>query len=498
MIDQQMRNAILLLEREGMSRKEIARRLKVSRNTVRSIIKLGGIAPKTIRKDRTQIDPEVIRKLYTECDGWIERIHEKLVEEKGIAVGYSTLTRMIRELGLGSSSDKRCGRVEEEPGAEIQHDTSSYRIEIGNQQIRLIGSVLYFRYSKIRYLKFYRFFNRFKMQSFFHEALSHWGWCASRCIIDNTNLARLRGTGRNALIVPEMEQFARRYGFEFVCHELGHANRKAGNERSFYTVETNFFPGRTFNSIEDLNQQALEWSTVRMANRPVAKSGLIPAKAFEAEQPYLVRVAPGIEPPYRSHIRATDQYGYAAFDGNYYWVPGRSRSDVTVLEYAECLKIYQKRELLAEYNLPADGVKNQLISPEGLPAPGHKPSSRKRPTDSEEKKLRAMGSGVDAYLNFALPQKGIPKHRFIRQLFSLSEKLAPAIFVAALERALKYRISEIETIERIALLYLNADTREIPYANWGEDFESREAYQQGRMADPVDLSVYDWWEEEED
>jgi hypothetical protein len=48
------------------------------------------------------------------------------------------------------------------------------------------------------------------------------------------------------VIVPEMEAFAKQYGFVFRCHEIKHCNRKAGEERSFWTVETNFLPGRTF------------------------------------------------------------------------------------------------------------------------------------------------------------------------------------------------------------------------------------------------------------
>ena len=69
-----------------------------------------------------------------------------------------------------------------------------------------------------------------------------------------------------------------------VCHEIKHRNRKAGEERSFWTVETNFLPGRTFQSLEDSTQQALAWSTVRMDNKPQGKTGLIPAKAFEHER----------------------------------------------------------------------------------------------------------------------------------------------------------------------------------------------------------------------
>jgi hypothetical protein len=108
----------------------------------------------------------------------------------------------------------------------------------------------------------------------------------------------------------------------FVCHEIGHAKRKAGNERSFYTVETNFFPGRKFASLEDMNRQALEWSTVRMANRPKGKTRLIPAQAFEYEKPYFKKMSGYVPAPYLVHKRGTDQYGYASFDGNFYWIPG--------------------------------------------------------------------------------------------------------------------------------------------------------------------------------
>jgi transposase len=497
MLDPEKRKAVLLLHQEGMSIREIARRLHMGRNAIRSIIRAPDSTPTQARKGKREIDRELISKLYLECDGWVQRIHEKLVEELKILIGYSTLTRMIREMGLGRDSSSRCWRVADEPGAEMQHDTSTYTLEVGTGPIKLIGSLIYLRYSKMRYLKFYRFFNRFLMQCFFHEALTHWGYCARTCIIDNTNLARHGGTGKNALISSEMARFAQRYGFEFACHEVGHANRKAGNERSFFTVETNFFPGRKFSSIEDLNQQARQWSTVRMANRPIAKTRLIPAKAFEFEQPFLIKIAEGLEPPYRQHIRVTDQYGYAAFNSNYYWVPGQARVDVRILEYADHIKIYRQRELLAEYQQPPFGVRNQLISPQGLPMPIYKPR-RGRPTDWEEKKLRAMAEEVDAYLNFVLQSKGLSKHKFIRQLFSLSEKIAPTIFVATVARALKYRISEIETIERISLLYLNESAQVIPYAKWAEDLESREAYQQGRLSDEVDLSTYDWWEQIED
>jgi transposase len=494
MIDQDKRKAIFLLHREGMKIRDISFRLKVSRNTVRSIIKQSGRAPESMRGDKIMIEQKLLVRLYDECAGRIQRIHEKLAEEEGVKIGYSTLSRLMRELGLTKAghSASRCCRVPDEPGAEMQQDTSPYTLPIGGKNIKVIGSILYFRYSKMRYLKFYRSFDRFKMKCFFHEAITFFGYSARVCIIDNTNLARLRGSGKNALIAPEMEQFARQFGFCYVCHELNHPNRKAGNERSFYTAETNFFPGRSFESMEDLNQKALEWATVRMANRPVSKSGLIPAKAFEHEKLYLVKLPPFVPPPYLIHKRDIDQYGYVSFDGNFYWVPGTLRGEALCLQYSHDLKIYLAQKLLAEYRLPPWGVKNQLVTPCGVPKPEHKPKNRKEPTAQEEKKLRALDKDVDAYLEFALKsKKGKEKHKVIREMFGLYQKITLPLFIKTIKRALCYRITDLRCVERIALLYLTGGEGEIGPVQIDEEFQKRPAYLEGRLSDEADLSVYE-------
>jgi hypothetical protein len=490
MIDANKRKAIFLLHNEGMGIREISRKLRASTNTVSKIIDQKGQLPETIRQDKICVDPELLRNLHTKCDGYVQRIHEILTEDEGILIGYSTLTRTIRELNLGQPKNQRCDQRPDEPGAEMQHDTSPYIIKFGTNRVKIVGSVIYMRYSKMRYLKFYRSFNRFTMKCFIHEALTFWGYAAPVCIIDNTNLARLRGTGKNAVMAPEMKQFAKQYGFEFVCHEIGHANRKAGNERSFYTVETNFFPGRTYESLEDMNRQAFDWATIRMPNRPVSKTRMIPAKAFEYEQSLLEKLPVYITPPYIAHERGTDQYGYAAVDANYYWVPGKTRFSVKVLQFCDHVEIYHKRKKLAEYELPPPGVKNQKFSPKGKPAPRYQPNNRKKPTADEEKVLRSAAPEVNDYLNFVLVMKGQAKHRFIRQLYSLHKKTALPVFAKALKRALKYRINSVETIENIIGLLLRQSNYEMPLPEIDEAFTNRPAYLEGRFADEVDLSIY--------
>jgi len=491
MIGADKRKAIYLLHQEGMGIREISRQMNVSTNTVSAIIGQCGELPQTSRSDKIDIDTELVGRIYLKCDGRVQRTHEMLSEEHGIDIGYSTLSRIIRELGFGKRRKKRCGQEPDEPGAEMQHDTSPYRVKLANTPVPVQGSLLYFRYCKLRYLKFYRAFDRFKMKCFLHEALTFWGYAAPDCIIDNTNLARLYGTGKNAVIHPEMAQFAKQYGFEFVCHEKGHANRKAGNERGFYTVETNFFPGREFASLEDMNRQAFEWATVRMANRPTTKTRLIPAKAFEYEKTYLKKLPVYVPAPYLVLGRGTDQYGYAAFDGNYYWIPGTERKDVKVLRYAGHLMIYRDRKLLGRYPIPPDGVKNERIPPEGQQKPPYKPRNRKKSATKQENILRAAAKQIDDYLTFAIKNGVKQKHRFIRALYGLYRKMALELFIKTVSRAMKYRITDVKTVERIATLQLTAGNFQLPLPQVDRQLEKRDAYIEGYFADDVDLSVYD-------
>jgi transposase len=493
MIDQDKRQAIYCLHKEGMSLRQIARNMRISVNTVKSIIRQQGMLPEQVRKDKITVDEALLGKVYQDCNGRKQRIHEILTEDHGLDIGYSTLTRLIRELEIGDSKkNQRCSQVPDQPGQEMQHDTTTYTLLINDIRTRVVASIIYWRYSKVRYLKFYRHFDRFTMKCFLHEALMFWGYAARTCIIDNTNLARLRGLGSSAVIVPEMERFAAQYGFEFICHEKDHANRKAGNERSFYTTETNFIPGRTFKTFADLNQQALAWATVRIPNRPLAKTRLIPMNLFADEQVSLTQVPTFITAPYREHRRVTDQYGYVSVGGNYYWVPGTGRHDVTVLEYSDHLKIYHNRRILGEYQLPPEGTKNKKTGPNGQPPPGRQPNNRKKPTAAEEKRLREISSEVSAYIDeFVIPMSGKKRHGFVRQLYRLNQKLTPSLFSATLARAFTYRVTDIDTIQRIAVLKMQQGNCIIQSPDVDMSYKNRKSFLDGQFVDEVDLTTFD-------
>lgn len=485
----------MAMHKNGMGIHAITRSLGISRNTVRAIIAQGGEVNLTPRSDKITPDSTTMADVYKECSGWRERMWEKLQDEHGTKIGYSTLTRKVRELGLGQKP--RAAKVDDEVGAEMQQDTSPYRVKIGGGPVGVIACSLYYRYSKQRYLRFYRSFNRFRMKCFFHEALIFYGYSAPKCIIDNTNLAVLQGTGPNAVMHPEMVAFGKRYGFCFVAHAIGHSDRKAGEERSFWTVETNFLPGREFSSLEDLNAQALHWATEIQANRPRSKSKLIPSEAFKYESAFLTRVISDLPGPYSPHDRGIDQYGFVAFGSNYFWLPSGERGDVKVLEYSGEIKIYQGRRLLISYPLPPEGTKNSIF-PKDRPHIPYQPKYRANGSGEEEKILRAVSPSVSIYLDFILKGTGAQRHRHLRDLHSLLRRLSPKLFERVVERAHRYKVEDVRALDDIARLLARQDADFIPDAPFNEGYEDREAYREGRMTDPPDLSNFEQLLEDSD
>jgi hypothetical protein len=429
----------------------------------------------------------------------MHRMHEILTEEEGCSVGYSTLTRALRRLGIAHGSQPEPSQhVPDVPGQEMQHDTSTYRITLGDHApVNLVCSGLYLRYSKMRYIKFYRSFNRFRMKCFIDEALRFWGYCARDCIIDNTSLAVIAGCGSDALFAPEMVAFANNYGFRWIAHALGHANRKAGKERNFWTVETSFLPGRTFVSLEDLNTQALQWATVRYAQRPQSHTGLIPVQLFEHEKSFLRTLPPFITPPTIPHRRTLDAYGYIRFDANFFWIPHTPRSDVSIVQYADHIVVYAgPQQELIRYPLPADGVEKQVFDPPNKAGARRQPRNLKKDCAEEERLLRQRGGDTGAYLDFIKSAKCSVRYKrqFIRELLDLSRTTDQTLFTALMHRARTFRVQSMPALLRMAV-QISAPAAatavtDQPGPMPQQDLQARPAYRQGEFSrehDPLPL-----------
>lgn len=469
----------------------MSRNLKVHRDTIREIVKDKKVEP-IKRKNQITVNAEILSSTYERCEGWVQRVHEILRDEHKIEIGYSTLTRLIRKNGLGVAKKVRCDYRETKPGVEMQHDTSPYRIKIAGVITSVVASLLYYRYCKQRYLKFYPNFRRFEMKCFFYEALLFFKYVAPICVIDNTNLAVLYGTGKNAVFVAEMIALAKGFGFEWFAHEKGHCNRKAGEERSFWTVETNFFPGREFSSWEDLNAQALRWSTEIMANKEQTDDKIIPNIWFETEKKVLTPIPAFVREPYLSHDRGVDQYGYAPLNTNSYWVPGEDLGEVKIIEYRDRMAIYRGREKQIEYLLPPIGIKHKKIEPPDMKKEKVTTPHQKSRMALDEAKIRSEVPEVGSFLDkaFKLYPRANARSNYLRNLAGLQRKLSKAMFIEAVSRAEKYGVTDVKVIERISVQLLRNSLLDLPLPEVALEFVDSDVYQEGRQSPIPDFSEY--------
>jgi len=129
-------------------------------------------------------------------------------------------------------------------------------------------------------------------------------------------------------------------------------------ERPFRYIRQDFFLGRTFRDLEDLNRQLQDW-LAKVANaRLHGTTGRVVSEAFSAERSQL-QLLPAF--PFRSVLkleRRITNDGMVSVDGNLYSVPdGTRKRAVEVHVLANAVRILEGGILIAEH--PVLEGKNQ-------------------------------------------------------------------------------------------------------------------------------------------
>ena len=107
MLSQSQRTTILELYAQGMSKREIARALKVSRLTVRKVLRSNSAAvPPLLRVERAEPYRQQMLELLPRCQGNLVRVWEELAAS-GLNLSYSALTAFCRRHGIGQPPEGR-------------------------------------------------------------------------------------------------------------------------------------------------------------------------------------------------------------------------------------------------------------------------------------------------------------------------------------------------------------------------------------------------------
>jgi transposase len=452
MLDQGMRNAILTLNKKGLSIRRIARALSISRGTVRQVIRSGTAeVPRIEREEKAEPFRDRILELHAACKGNLVRVHEELVAE-GCAISYPALTSFCRRCGI-TAPEKPAGAYHFEPGQEMQHDTSPHVIEIGGRKRRVQVASLVCCHSRVLIFQYYPVFTRFECKLFLTFALRYLGGSCATCMIDNTHVVVLRGTGADMVPVPEMEAFAEHFGFVFRAHEKGDANRSARVERPFHYIENNYEAGRTGRDFADWNRQAIEWCDQVNGTRK-RHLGASPRELFALEQPHLKPLPEWIPPVYRIHQRIVGIDGYLRLHSNQYSVPLPVGRRVEVRETSDRIEVYEGPRMVAAHGRVEEPANKRVTDPAHRPPRGE---GKKARLAQEEAALLRLAPELASYVELLRKSgRGVPV-LWLRRLLSLVREYPREPLVAAIEEAARYGLFDLHRVERMVLKRIGED-----------------------------------------
>jgi hypothetical protein len=376
------------------------------------------------------------------------RVHEDLVAS-GAVLSYQALTGFCRRQGIGQTPIVPAGQYHFEPGVEMQHDTSPHTVEVGGRKYKAQTASAVLCYSRMLFFQINPTFQRFDCKVFLTDALRYTGGVVERVMIDNTHVVVLRGTGREMIPVPEMEAFAERFGFRFVAHQIGDANRSARVERPFSFIENNFLAGRTFTSWEDLNQRARQWcdkvnSTYKKHIRAV------PRELFTVERLHLKPLPAWIPEVYRLHQRTVDVEGYVSVNSIRYSVPvAWIGHRVEVRETRDNIEIEMDARHIVTHARAATPLSQRVTLAAHRPPRGE--GVKRNDPHPEEKAIVEAAPETALYVAALKLKSRKVVALALRQLLRLLREYPREPFLAAVQEAARYGLYDLDRLERMIL-----------------------------------------------
>jgi hypothetical protein len=391
-------------------------------------------------------------------------------DDDALDVPYSTLTAFCRRRGIGVEPPKPKGRYHFKPGQEIQHDTSPHDVVIGGKQQRVQCASAVLCFSRMLYAQVFPTFNRFYCKVFLTEAFEFFRGASEQIMIDNTHVIIAYGTGKDAVPAPEMAAFSERFDTKFVAHEVGDSDRSARVEGPFFFIERNFYPGRTFADLEDLNQQMRQWCE-KKSRRFIRTIQARPIDLYQTERLHLKPLPLHVPEVYALHQRIVDLEGYVNLHTNSYSVPPTYISRrLEVRETKDRVAIFDGPRRVTEHRRLREGARMRSTLPEHCPRGHSRPTGKRYPPVPEEALLRAVGEHFVDFLDMLHTKQGRAARK-VRRLHRLYMEYPTEAVHRALDDAVTYGLTDLERVERMVLRNVAGDYFRLSVNNGAEPDE---------------------------
>lgn len=341
---------IKLLQQQGLSQREIAKRSGHSRNTVAKLLDQKTSKPfdKPQRASCLDLYKPYLTTRWEEYALSAPRLLKEIQ-----AQGYGGSLNLVQRFLKTFKDQKRIAkkatvRFETPPGQQAQADWAHVG-EDTKGKIYAFISVLGF--SRTLYIEFSRSMDIPTLIRAQQNAFQAFGGVPSCVLYDNMAQVRLPSGEFN----PYFADFAAHFGFAIKTHRPYRPRTKGKVERMVDYLKDNFLNGRTFNGFEDLANQGRLW--MEEANKRVhATTGERPADLLPREK--LTPLDPA--KPYflaKRYDRLVDAEGHVRIEKTRYSVPPQYiEQSVVVLVGEHTLCIRAGDLVIAEHKVDKPGA----------------------------------------------------------------------------------------------------------------------------------------------
>lgn len=346
--------------------REISRETGLSRNTVRKYLRDGHALQAAARPKKGSklddfkrvIDQWMLNDGLFNCRVMLERLRDM-----GYSGGFTILKDYVQPQ-RPPKRQKATVRYETKPGEQAQVDWGICEYEdIDGVRRKLAVFVMVLGHSRSIYIEFTR---RCDIHSFlrcFVHAVQHFGGVPKFALTDRMKTVIL-GTNddRTPIWHPMFQDFAISIGLTPKVCKARRPQTKGKVERAVRFVKENFWPGRRFTDLADLNRQAQEWC-VKADNRIHGTTGERPSQLLQEEK-LLPLPTPDRLAKFLREERKVSMDGFVSFDGVKYGVPWKySGRVVMVRNVLNLIEIWSEGEKIAVHE--KSGRNNGLVRLKG-------------------------------------------------------------------------------------------------------------------------------------
>ncbi len=330
----------------------IARTLGVHHDVVARVLKREGLPP--IRAVRPTILEPYMPFILATLEEY-PRLQARRLYDMCVDRGYSGSPDHFRHLVRSLRPKPRrepFGRLATLPAEEAQIDWGHFgRLSIGRARRQLVAFVMVLSWSR---MIFVRFFLGTPMECFLRGhvlAFDFFGGAPRKLLYDNLKSAVAEREGGAVRFHATLLALAGHYRCQVRAAEVRRPTDKGRVERAIRYVRGNFFAGRRWHDLADLNGQAYEWCREKAAaRRRAADDARSVDEAFEEERALLLPLPAVPFPTERLQEARVGKTHYVRFDGNDYSVPIELvHETVTVAASEERVRVLFAGEALCEH-----------------------------------------------------------------------------------------------------------------------------------------------------